>query len=121
MTVPDELAEAARVDGAGPMRFFWDVLLPLSKTTMAALFVILFIYGWNQYLWPLLVTTDEAMYTIVVAIHRMVAVAEAQVEWQGGMATAMLAMVPPIGVGIVIQSWFGEGLGGTGKGRGGSG
>ena len=72
MTVPDELAEAARVDGAGPMRFFWDVLMPLSKTTMAALFVIQFIYGWNQYLWPLLITNDESMYTAVIGIKRMI-------------------------------------------------
>src|SRR6266566_2293383 len=86
------------------------ILVPVSRTTIAALFVILFIYGWNQYLWPLLVTTDEAMYTIVVAIHRMVAVAEAQVEWPGVMATAMLAMVPPIVVVIVMQRWFVKGL-----------
>jgi len=110
LTVPDELLEAARIDGAGPLRFFASILVPVSRTSIAALFVILFIYGWNQYLWPLLVTTDEAMYTIVVAIHRMVAVAEAQVEWQGVMATAMLAMVPPIVVVIVMQRWFVKGL-----------
>jgi len=110
LTVPDELLEAARIDGAGPLRFFASILVPVSRTSIAALFVILFIYGWNQYLWPLLVTTDEAMYTIVVAIHRMVAVAEAQVEWQGVMATAMLAMVPPIVVVIVMQCWFVKGL-----------
>src|SRR5438094_908278 len=110
LTVPDELLEAARIDGAGPLRFFASILVPVSRTSIAALFVILFVYGWNQYLWPLLVTTDEAMYTIVVAIHRMVAVAEAQVEWQGVMATAMLAMVPPIVVVIVMQRWFVKGL-----------
>jgi len=104
------LLEAARLDGAGPLRFFASILVPVSRTSIAALFVILFIYGWNQYLWPLLVTTDEAMYTIVVAIHRMVAVAEAQVEWPGVMATAMLAMVPPIVVVIVMQRWFVKGL-----------
>src|SRR6266566_45070 len=104
------LLAAARIDGAGPLRFFASILVPVSRTSIAALFVILFIYGWNQYLWPLLVTTDEAMYTIVVAIHRMVAVAEAQVEWQGVMATAMLAMVPPIVVVIVMQRWFVKGL-----------
>src|SRR5437660_756293 len=110
LTVPDGWPEAARLDGAGPLRFFASILVPVSRTSIAALFVILFIYGWNQYLWPLLVTTDEAMYTIVVAIHRMVAVAEAQVEWQGVMATAMLAMVPPIVVVIVMQRWFVKGL-----------
>jgi len=110
LTVPDELLEAARIDGAGPLRFFASILVPVSRTSIAALFVILFIYGWNQYLWPLLVTTDEAMYTIVVSIHRMVAVAEAQVEWQGVMATAMLAMVPPVVVVVVMQRWFVKGL-----------
>ena len=73
LTIPDELAEAARIDGAGPLRFFWDVVLPLSKTNIAALFVILFIFGWNQYLWPLLVTTQESMYTVVIGIKRMIA------------------------------------------------
>ena len=110
LTVPDELLEAARIDGAGPLRFFTAVLVPVSRTSIAALFVILFIYGWNQYLWPLLITTDEAMYTIVVAIHRMVSVAEAQVEWHRVMATAMLAMLPPVAVVIVMQRWFVRGL-----------
>ena len=95
MTIPDELAEAARVDGASPMRFFWDVLLPLSKTTMAALFVIQFIYGWNQYLWPLLITTDESMYTTVIGIKRMIVGGDAANEWNLIMATAILAMLPP--------------------------
>ncbi len=104
--MPDELLEAARIDGAGPWRFLIWILVPVSRTSIAALFVILFIYGWNQYLWPLLVTTDEAMYTIVVALHRMVSVAEAQVEWHRVMATAMLAMLPPIVVVIVMQRWF---------------
>ena len=104
--MPDELLEAARIDGAGPLRFFASILVPVSRTSIAALFVILFIYGWNQYLWPLLITTDEAMYTIVVAIHRMVSVAEAQVEWHRVMATAMLAMLPPVVVVIVMQRWF---------------
>src|SRR5437870_11209283 len=110
LTIPEELAEAARVDGAGPMRFFWDVMLPLSRPSIAALFLILFIVGWNQYLWPLLVTTDESMYTVVVAIHRMVSVAEAQVEWHRVMATAMLAMLPPVVVVVVMQRWFVKGL-----------
>jgi sn-glycerol 3-phosphate transport system permease protein len=110
MTVPDELAEAARVDGAGPLRFFWDVLLPLSKTTMAALFVIQFIYGWNQYLWPLLVTTDESMYTTVIGIKRMIVGSDAANEWNLIMATAILAMLPPAMVVLLMQKWFVRGL-----------
>src|SRR5688500_1030440 len=110
MTVPDELAEAARVDGAGPMRFFWDVLLPLSKTTMAALFVIQFIYGWNQYLWPLLITTDESMYTTVIGIKRMIVGGDAANEWNLIMATAVLAMLPPALVVVLMQRWFVKGL-----------
>jgi sn-glycerol 3-phosphate transport system permease protein len=110
MTVPDELAEAARVDGAGPMRFFWDVLMPLSKTTMAALFVIQFIYGWNQYLWPLLITTDESMYTTVIGIKRMIVGSDAANEWNLIMATAILAMLPPALVVMLMQKWFVRGL-----------
>ena len=110
MTVPDELAEAARVDGAGPMRFFWDVILPLSKTTMAALFVIQFIYGWNQYLWPLLITTDESMYTTVIGIKRMIVGSDAANEWNLIMATAILAMLPPAIVVLLMQKWFVKGL-----------
>jgi sn-glycerol 3-phosphate transport system permease protein len=110
MTVPDELAEAARVDGAGPMRFFWDVLMPLSKTTMAALFVIQFIYGWNQYLWPLLITTDESMYTTVIGIKRMIVGSDAANEWNLIMATAILAMLPPALVVVLMQRWFVRGL-----------
>ena len=110
MTVPDELAEAARIDGAGPMRFFRDILLPLSRTNIAALFVILFIYGWNQYLWPLLITTDESMYTILIGINRMLAVGDAQAEWQIIMATTMLAMLPPVAVVILMQRVFVKGL-----------
>jgi len=110
MTVPDELAEAARVDGAGPMRFFWDVLMPLSKTTMAALFVIQFIYGWNQYLWPLLITTDESMYTTVIGIKRMIVGSDAANEWNLIMATAILAMLPPALVVMLMQKWFVKGL-----------
>ena len=109
-TLPGELAEAARVDGAGPMRFFWDVLLPLSKTTMAALFVIQFIYGWNQYLWPLLITTDESMYTAVIGIKRMIVGSDAANEWNLIMATAILAMLPPAVVVVLMQKWFVKGL-----------
>jgi sn-glycerol 3-phosphate transport system permease protein len=110
MTIPDELAEAARVDGAGPMRFFRDVVLPLSKTSMAALFVIQFIYGWNQYLWPLLITSDESMYTTVIGIKRMMVGGDAATEWQLVMATAILAMLPPALVVILMQKWFVKGL-----------
>ena len=110
MTIPDELAEAARIDGAGPMRFFWDVVVPLSRTSIAALFVIQFIYGWNQYLWPLLVTTDESMYTTVIGIKRMITGGDAATEWQLVMATAMLAMLPPVLVVLLMQKWFVKGL-----------
>ncbi len=110
MTIPDELAEAARVDGASPMRFFWDVLLPLSKTVMAALFVIQFIYGWNQYLWPLLITTDESMYTTVIGIKRMIVGSDSANEWNLIMATAILAMLPPALVVMLMQKWFVKGL-----------
>ncbi len=110
LTVPDELLEAARVDGAGPLRFFRDVLLPLSRTNIAALFVILFIYGWNQYLWPLLITTDRDMYTIVMGIQRMVTVSEEEPAWHLTMAVAMLAMVPPVIVVVAMQRWFVKGL-----------
>ena len=110
MTIPGELVEAARMDGAGPMRFFWDVLLPLSKTTIAALFVIQFIYGWNQYLWPLLVTTDESMYTTVIGIKRMIVGSDSANEWNLIMATAILAMLPPALVVLLMQKWFVKGL-----------
>jgi sn-glycerol 3-phosphate transport system permease protein len=110
MTVPDELAEAARIDGAGPMRFFRDILLPLSRTSIAALFVIQFIYGWNQYLWPLLVTTREEMYPVVIGMRRMIAGGDAATEWNLVMATAMLAMLPPAAVVVLMQRWFVKGL-----------
>jgi sn-glycerol 3-phosphate transport system permease protein len=110
LTVPDELVEAARIDGAGPMRFFKDMLVPLSATSIAALFVIQFIYGWNQYLWPLLVTTDESMYPVVIGIKRMISGGDAQNEWNLVMATAMLAMIPPALVVMLMQKWFVKGL-----------
>jgi sn-glycerol 3-phosphate transport system permease protein len=110
LTIPDELAEAARIDGAGPMRFFFDVVLPLSKTNIAALFVILFIFGWNQYLWPLLITSREEMYTVVIGIKRMIAGGDASNEWHLIMATAMLALLPPALVVILMQKWFVKGL-----------
>jgi sn-glycerol 3-phosphate transport system permease protein len=110
LTVPEELVEASRMDGAGPMRFFWDILLPLSKTSIAALFVIQFIYGWNQYLWPLLATTSEDMYPVVVGIKRMIAGGDSGNEWNIVMATAILAMLPPAVVVIFMQRWFVKGL-----------
>ena len=110
LTVPDELVEAARIDGAGPMRFFWDILLPLSKTSIAALFVIQFIYGWNQYLWPLLATTSEDMYPVVIGIKRMIAGGDAANQWNVVMATAILAMLPPTIVVVLMQRWFVKGL-----------
>jgi sn-glycerol 3-phosphate transport system permease protein len=109
LSVPDELVEASRIDGAGPMRFFKDVLVPLSSTSIAALFVIQFIYGWNQYLWPLLVTTTDDMAPVVMGIKRMVA-GESYTEWNVVMATAMLAMIPPALVVLLMQKWFVKGL-----------
>ena len=110
MTVPDELLEAAKIDAAGPLRFFKDILLPLSRTNIAALFVILFIYGWNQYLWPLLITTRDDMQTIVIGIKKIVAVQDALTEWQLAMATAVLAMLPPVLVVVLMQKLFVKGL-----------
>ena len=110
LTMPDELVEAAKIDGAGPLRFFKDVLFPLSKTSIAALFVILFIYGWNQYLWPLLITTQENLYTVVIGIKRMISGGDAATEWNLVMATAMLALLPPVLVVIFMQKWFVKGL-----------
>ncbi|MER9435948.1 sn-glycerol-3-phosphate ABC transporter permease UgpE [Mesorhizobium sp. M0618] len=110
MTIPGELVEAARVDGAGPWRFFFDILLPLSRTNIAALFVILFIYGWTQYLWPLLVTNSSNMNTIVIALRKMVSFADADTQWNLVMVTAMLAIVPPILVVVLMQRWFVRGL-----------
>ncbi|MDG4909385.1 sn-glycerol-3-phosphate ABC transporter permease UgpE [Mesorhizobium sp. WSM4898] len=110
MTIPGELVEAARVDGAGPWRFFFDILLPLSRTNIAALFVILFIHGWTQYLWPLLVTNSNDMNTIVIALKKMVSFADADTQWHLVMVTAMLAIVPPILVVVLMQRWFVRGL-----------
>lgn len=110
MTIPGELVEAARVDGAGPWRFFFDILVPLSRTNIAALFVILFIYGWTQYLWPLLVTNSNDMNTIVIALRKMVSFADADTQWHLVMVTAMLAIVPPILVVVLMQRWFVRGL-----------
>ena len=108
--MPDEFTEAARIDGAGPMKFFRDILLPLSRTNIAALFVILFIFGWNQYLWPLLVTTDPSYATVVMGIHRMVNVADIEPQWNLVMAASMLAMLPPVAIVIGMQRLFVKGL-----------
>ena len=110
MTIPDELLEAAKIDAAGPFRFFRDILLPLSRTNIAALFVILFIYGWNQYLWPLLITTRTDMETITIGIRKIVATHDALTEWQIAMATAVLAMLPPVAVVVLMQKLFVRGL-----------
>jgi sn-glycerol 3-phosphate transport system permease protein len=110
LTIPGELVEAARVDGAGPLRFFRDILLPLSRTNIAALFVILFIYGWTQYLWPLLVTNDNRMSTIIIGLKKMVSFADADTPWDLVMVTAVLAVLPPIVVIVLMQRWFVKGL-----------
>ncbi|QCK85653.1 sn-glycerol-3-phosphate ABC transporter permease UgpE [Phreatobacter aquaticus] len=110
MTVPDELVEASKIDGASPMQFFKDTLLPLSLTSVAALFVIQFIYGWNQYLWPLLITTRDDMQTIVIGIKKMIVTQDALTEWQLAMTTVILAMLPPVLVVIVMQRLFVKGL-----------
>jgi len=110
LTIPDELVEAARIDGAGPLRFFKDVVLPLSATNIAALAVILFIYGWNQYLWPLLITTDNRLDTIVVGITKMIGSGDAATDWNLVMATTLLAVLPPVAVVVLMRRWFVKGL-----------
>jgi sn-glycerol 3-phosphate transport system permease protein len=110
LTIPDELVEAAKIDGAGPMKFFRDVVLPLSVTNIAALFVILFLYGWNQYLWPLLIGTDARMQTIVIGMSKMIDSAGGPTDWNMVMATAILALLPPVLVVILMQRWFVKGL-----------
>ncbi|MCA3223563.1 MAG: sn-glycerol-3-phosphate ABC transporter permease UgpE [Burkholderiales bacterium] len=110
LTIPDEYVEAAKIDGAGPLRFFRDVVLPLSRTNIAALFVILFIYGWNQYLWPLLMATDKNLDTIVIGIKKMIGTGDALTEWHLVMATTVLAVLPPALVVILMQRWFVKGL-----------
>ena len=110
LTIPDELVEAARVDGAKPMRFFWDILLPMSRTNVAALFVIMFIFGWNQYLWPLLITTEPAKNTIIMGIYQMLPAEDDIANWPVIMAASILAMIPPIVVLIAMQKLFIRGL-----------
>jgi len=110
LTIPDELVEAAKIDGAGPWRFLIHMVIPLSRTNIAALFAILFIYGWNQYLWPLLVTNTPAMTTIVIGIRQMIGNGDAQTAWHLVMATALLALLPPVAVVLAMQRWFVKGL-----------
>ncbi|MBE7638193.1 sn-glycerol-3-phosphate ABC transporter permease UgpE [Sneathiella sp. P13V-1] len=110
LTIPDELLEAARIDGAGPLRFFKDILIPMSRTNIAALFVILFIFGWNQYLWPLLVTTDQSMYTIVMQIGNMLEAGEEVPQWHLIMLITLLAIIPPVLVVVGMQKLFVQGL-----------
>ncbi|MCC7282728.1 MAG: sn-glycerol-3-phosphate ABC transporter permease UgpE [Acetobacteraceae bacterium] len=109
LTIPDELLEAAKIDGAGPLRFLRDVVLPLSATNLAALFVILFIYGWNQYLWPLLVATGPHVETIVIGIVKMIG-PDSATDWNLVMAASVLAMLPPVAVVVLMQRWFVRGL-----------
>jgi sn-glycerol 3-phosphate transport system permease protein len=110
LTIPDELVEAARLDGAGPLRFLRHVLLPLSRTNIAALFVIMFVYGWTQYLWPLLVTNDNRMNTIIIALRKMISFADADTQWNLVMATTILALIPPVLVVVAMQKLFVKGL-----------
>jgi len=110
LTLPDELVEAAKMDGAGPLRFFWDVVLPLTRTQLAALFVIMFVYGWNQYLWPLLIVTDQNLDTIVVGISKQIGTGDATTDWNVVMATTLLALLPPALVVLLMQKWFVKGL-----------
>ena len=115
LTIPDELVEAAKIDGAGPLRFFKDVVIPLSRTNIAALFVILFIYGWNQYLWPLLITTSNSLDVIVVAIKKMIGTGAEPTDWHIVMSTTILALIPPVLVIILMQKSFVKGLTDTEK------
>jgi sn-glycerol 3-phosphate transport system permease protein len=109
IAIPDELVEAARIDGAGPLRFLRDIVLPVSGANIAALFVIVFVYGWNQYLWPLLVATDRGLDTIVIGIVKMIG-QETQTDWSAVMATTVLALLPPVLVVLLMQRWFVAGL-----------
>ena len=109
IAIPDELVEAARMDGAGPLRFLRDIVLPVSGANIAALFVILFVFGWNQYLWPLLVATNQNLDTIVIGIVKMIG-QETETDWRAVMATTVLALLPPILVVVVMQRWFVAGL-----------
>ncbi len=110
MQIPREIAEASQIDGASPMQFFWHILLPITRTPISAMFVIQFIYGWNQYLWPLLITTKQEYYTILIGINRMLSGADVQIEWQIVMATTLLALIPPALVVVIMQKQFIAGM-----------
>ncbi len=112
MSVPEELAEAARIDGAGPWKFFIDILVPLSRTMIAAIFIIMFVFGWNQYLWPTLITTDESFFTLVRGIKQIVlSYTDGQIPEHGqALALAIVAMIPPVAIVIFFQNWFVKGL-----------
>src|SRR5206468_4810882 len=110
LTVPDELCEAARLDGASPLRFFWSILLPLSVPNMVALAIILFLFGWNQYLWPLLFTTDKDMATAVIALKGLIPRSDSEPAWNIAMSGALLTMLPPVLVVLLLQRWFIKGL-----------
>jgi sn-glycerol 3-phosphate transport system permease protein len=115
LTVPEELCEAARLDGAGPLKFFWTVLLPLSTANIAALAIILFIYGWNQYLWPLLFTTDKEMATAILGLKALVPVSDSAPAWNIAMSAALFVMLPPAAIILLMQRWFTRGLVDSGK------
>ncbi len=115
MSVPREIAEASQIDGATPMQFFRSILLPMTRTPIAAMFVIQFIYGWNQYLWPLLITTKESYYTLLIGINRILSSQDSAIEWQIVMATTLLAMLPPVLVVLVMQKQFVAGMTDTEK------
>ncbi|WP_336744256.1 sn-glycerol-3-phosphate ABC transporter permease UgpE [Aureimonas altamirensis] len=110
LSIPDEMLEAARIDGAGPLKFLWDIVIPLTRTSTAALFVILFVYGWNQYLWPLLVTTQPDYYTVVMGIQRIARAVDSEPVWNLVMGVAVMAMLPPVIVVIAMQKLFVRGL-----------
>jgi sn-glycerol 3-phosphate transport system permease protein len=110
ITIPDELVDAAKIDGAGPLRFLWSILLPNSGANIAALFVVMFIYGWNQYLWPLMATNSDNMRVVVVGIASTVPTGTQLPEWNLVMAAAMMALLPPVLVVIFLQRWFVHGL-----------
>jgi len=115
MTIPKEIVEASQIDGAGPMTFFFKILIPMTRTPIAAMFVIQFIFGWNQYLWPLLITTKESYYTLLIGINRMLSGADVQIEWQIVMATTLLALIPPVVVVMIMQKQFVTGMTDTEK------
>jgi sn-glycerol 3-phosphate transport system permease protein len=112
LSVPEELVEAARIDGAGPVKFFIDILVPLSRTMIAAIFIIMFVYGWNQYLWPTLITTDESLFTLVRGIKQIIQNLDGAniPEYGRALALAIIAILPPVLVVVVFQSWFVKGL-----------